>query len=57
MFKTENNVTRLFHQHAKVATRALPNLGPKALKSAIKAPRETKQKDKLKAKQARFGHL
>ena len=43
VFKTENNVTREFHQHSKVATRALPNRkAPENLKSAIKKNRETK---------------
>ena len=47
-------MTREFHTYSKVATRAMPNAPSKPLKSAIKAPRETKQADKLKSKQARF---
>ena len=44
VFKLENNVTREFHQHSKVATRVLPSSSAPAgiLKSAIKKPREVK---------------
>ena len=55
VFKLENNVSREFHTHSKVATRALPNpTKVPILKSAIKKPREDKQKEKLKAKVAKF---
>ena len=52
IFNTENNVTREFHSHSRVATRALPN-DPQLsepLKSAIKKPREAKQAVKLQKK-------
>jgi len=44
VFKPENNITREFHKHSKVATRVLPNSSaPQGiLKSAIKKPREAK---------------
>lgn len=48
VFKTENNETREFHKHSKVATRALPAKQPvKPLKSAIRMPRAAKQAEKL----------
>ena len=56
VFKTENNVTREFHKHSKVATRAAPNVSQadKPLKSAIKAPRQAKQEEKKAKKTAKF---
>ena len=50
IFNTENNITREFHTHSRVATRALPNdfhNKSEPLKSAIKKPREAKQAAKL----------
>ena len=55
MFRTENNVTREFHKHSKVATRAdVTSSTVSPLKSAIKMPRQAKQAEKLKTKQAKF---
>lgn len=50
IFKVENNTTREFHKHSKVATKVLPNsAGPTPeLKSAIKKTRGDKQTEKLK---------
>ena len=51
VFKLENNTSREFHTHSKVATRALPNVkSASTLKSAIKKPREDKLNEKLKKK-------
>ena len=56
VFKVENNITREFHKHSKVATRVLPSSSKPTtiLKSAIKKPREAKQAEKLNAKVAKF---
>ena len=56
VFNLENNETREFHKHSRVATRALPNDSTQSepLKSAIKKPREAKQTAKLQKKQFRF---
>ena len=52
---TENNITREFHKHSKVATSALPsNRQETPLKSAIKKPRQDKQNEKMRAKVAKF---
>jgi len=56
VFKFENNTTREFHAHSKVATKALPHSSEPTpvLKSAIKKSRSDKQTQKLKSKHAKF---
>ena len=56
VFKMDNNTTREFHTHSKVATKVLPNSSEPTpvLKSAIKKSRTDKQTQKLKSKHAKF---